>query len=112
MEHSQRHEPYQDDAPIVAPIIRTIINRRWVILLTASLVMLAAIAVLMFLPNQYQSDATLLVVNQQVPERYVIPTTTTTVNDALQALTKEVLSRRRLLAVIDEHGLYAAKRKK
>jgi polysaccharide biosynthesis transport protein len=112
MQNNDTREPYQDDAPLLPLIIRTIIGRRWVILLTASFVTLMAIVVLMILPNRYQSDATLLVVNQQVPERYVVPTTTTTVNDALQALTKEVLSRRRLLAVIEEHGLYPAERKK
>ena len=111
MQNPDRREPDDEGAPILPWILRTVIDRRWVILLTASVVALAAIAVLLRLPNRYQSEATLLVVNQQVPERYVIPTTTTTVNDALQALTKEVLSRRRLLAVIDEHGLYAAKRK-
>lgn len=112
MHNPDRREPDQDDGPFIAPMLRMIVGRRWVILLTASFVTLVAIAVLLLLPNRYQSDATLLVVNQQVPERYVIPTTTATVNDALQALTKEVLSRRRLLAVIDEHGLYAAERKR
>jgi polysaccharide biosynthesis transport protein len=112
MQNPDTHQPDQEDGPIVAPILRMIIGRRWVILLTAVVITLAAIAILLVLPNRYQSEATLLIVNQQVPERYVAPTTTTNVNDALQALSKEVLSRRRLLAVIDEHGLYAAKRKK
>ena len=46
-----------------------ITRRRWWILVPASGVALATIAVLSFLPNYYTSEATLLVVQQQVPQR-------------------------------------------
>jgi polysaccharide biosynthesis transport protein len=85
---------------------RTVTNYRWWILLTACSVTLSAIFVISLLPNRYRSDATLLVVQQQVPQRYVVPTTTASIADALQAMTQEVLSRTRLLAIIDEVGLY------
>src|SRR5262249_10997038 len=62
--------------------------------------------------NRYRSDATLLVVQQQVPQRYVVPTTTASIADALQAMTQEVLSRTRLLAIIDELGLYQKDKKR
>jgi succinoglycan biosynthesis transport protein ExoP len=85
---------------------RTVKRRCSWILLTACGVTLGTICVVLLLPNRYQSDATLLVVQQQVPQRYVVPTTTASMADALQAMTQEVLSRRRLLAIIDEVGLY------
>jgi polysaccharide chain length determinant protein (PEP-CTERM system associated) len=50
------------------------------------------------------------VIQQQVPERYVAPTTTTDVGDALQGMTQEVLSRSRLLSIVDSVGLYANER--
>ena len=64
------------------------------------------------MPNRYSSEAILLVVQQQVPQRYVLPTSTTDIREALQAIRQEVLSRTRLLQIIDEFGLYTAERKR
>ena len=72
----------------------------------------ATLFVLSRIPNSYSSEATLLVVQQQVPQRYVVPTTTTDIREALQATTEEVLSRTHLLAIIDEFGLYENYRKR
>lgn len=86
-------------------------GRSW-ILLTATAVTLITVAVLYQIPNRYTSEATLLVVPQQVPTRYVTPTTETNIADALQAMTQDVLSRARLLELIDEFGLYAKQRQR
>ncbi|MBV8865950.1 MAG: hypothetical protein JO210_11195, partial [Acidobacteriaceae bacterium] len=61
---------------------------------------------LSFLPKRYTSEATLVVVQQQVPERYVTPTSTTDIGAALEATTQEVLSRTGLLDIITEFDLY------
>ncbi len=87
-------------------------SRRWIVFLTAPVVALGALAVVSRIPNTYTSEATLLVVEQQVPQRYVVPTAATDMREALEATTQEVLSRTRLLAVIDEFGLYPRKKKK
>src|SRR5579883_1232364 len=71
---------------LVGRVLGLITRRRWHILGTAFVVTMATIAVLLVWPNRYQSEATLLVVQQQVPERYVTPTTTTELADALQAI--------------------------
>jgi succinoglycan biosynthesis transport protein ExoP len=85
-------------------------RRRWWILLTACVTTLATVGVVKMLPNRYTSEATVLVIQQQVPERYVTPTTTTDVSEALQGMTQEVLSRDRLLSIIDAVGLYPKER--
>src|SRR5256885_12647926 len=90
----------------------TIARRRWWILLPASVVVFATLLVLSRIPNRYTSEATLLVVQQQIPQRYVLPTTTTDIREALQATTQEVLSRSRLLQIVDEFGLYTKERKR
>ena len=84
-----------------------IIRRRWWILVTACSIALATVAFVSRLPDRYSSEATLVVRQQQVSQRYVEPTNTTTVSDALKSMTQEVLSRARLLGIIDEFGLYA-----
>jgi len=97
------------------PLPRTwgiVVRGRWWILLTATVVTLATVVALYQIPNRYTSEATLLVVPQQVPARYVTPTTETNIADALQAMTQDVLSRARLLELIDEFGLYAKERQR
>ena len=71
-------------------------------------VALATVAVLSRLPNHYNSEATLLVVQQQVSERYVVPTNSSGIAEELQAMTQEVLSRTRLLGIIQDFHLYQA----
>jgi len=86
-------------------------RRRWWVLLASALATMGTLVALSLIPNRYTSEATLLVVQQQIPQRFVLPTTTTDMREALQATTEEVLSRTRLLAVIDEFGLYAEDRR-
>lgn len=81
-------------------------RRRWWFLLPASVISIAAAAISFYLPNRYTSEATILVVQQQVPDRYVVPNTTTDLNHALQAMTQDVLSRSQLLRIINDFGLY------
>ena len=76
-----------------------------------AVVILASIAVLVRTPNRYTSEATIVVTQQRVPERYVVPTSTTDLTKDLQTMQEEVLSRTRLLSLIDEFGLYPKKRR-
>src|ERR1700688_1546728 len=92
-------------ADTVQRFVGIIVRQRWWILLITSVVALGTVAALYQIPNKYTSEATLLVVPQQVPSRYVTPTTETNIADALQAMTQDVLSRARLLELIDEFGL-------
>ena len=69
-------------------------------------------AVLPLIPLKYKSEATVLVVQQEVPERYVTPTTSTAIGEALQAMTQEVLSRTRLMEIIHELHLYSKEQRR
>ena len=102
-----------DDAPsLTLSQVKGIITRgRWWILLAMCTSAVVAIAVAYSLPPRFTSEATLLVVQQQVPERYVTPTSTLSIADELQAMTQEVLSRKRLLELIDQFGLYTKERR-
>ena len=87
-------------------LVSLVTRRRWWILVGTCVTVLATATILSRLPNRYTSEATLLVVQQRGPERYVIPTANTDTGKALQAVTQEILSRSHLLGVIDELGLY------
>jgi succinoglycan biosynthesis transport protein ExoP len=96
----------------LAQALNVAIRHRWWILLPAVVTTFATLILLSLIPNRYSSEATLLVVQQQIPQRYVLPTTTTDIREALQATTQEVLSRTRLLEIIDEFGLYSPERRR
>lgn len=93
-------------------LVSIIARRRWWILLGCSATTITTFFVLSQLPNRYSSEATLLVVQQQVPQRYVTPTTTTDIREALQATAQEVLARTRLTEIIGEFGLYQSERER
>ena len=103
-------EPGLDET--VGRLLGVVLRRRWWILIPAFCVPVAVVAVAMKLPNHYVSEATLLVVQQQVSQRYVQSDSTSTVAAALQALKLEVLSARGLLQIINDLGLYSDERKR
>lgn len=100
----------QDLSKTLHQFLRIAVRRRWWLLLPACGVALATITASLLLPNRYTSEATILVVQQQVPQRYVTPNSTYSVKQALESLTEAVLSRSRLLLMVDEFGLYPKER--
>jgi uncharacterized protein involved in exopolysaccharide biosynthesis len=64
-----------------------------------------------FLPTRYQAETLILVVPQQVPEQYVRASVTTRVEDRLQTITQQILSRTRLERIIQDFDLYPERRK-
>jgi polysaccharide chain length determinant protein (PEP-CTERM system associated) len=97
---------------LLGNLVGFVTRYRWWILLPFCCITLVTIGALFLLPNRYTSSATLLVVQQQVPQRYVVPNSTTDVTSALEAMKQEVLSRTQLLRMITDFGLYPKQRKR
>ncbi len=87
-------------------ILALLWRRRWWVLVPFAVCSLSALLVSRLLPNQYQSDTLIQVVPQRVPEDYVKPTVTTRLEDRLQSLTQQIMSRTRLERIVEEFGLY------
>jgi hypothetical protein len=64
-----------------------------------------------YMPARYQSETLILVVPQQVPEAYVKSTVTIHIEDRLQTITQQILSRTRLERIISDFNLYPERRK-
>jgi polysaccharide chain length determinant protein (PEP-CTERM system associated) len=92
-------------------LLRVVIRRRWWVLIPATVIALGASAITLLLPNRYESEATILVERQQVPERYVAANTTIDLREDLLVMTDAILSRTQLLQIIDEFALYPKERK-
>ena len=86
-------------------------RRYWLVLVPFAIVAAATAVVARALPDKYRSDTLILVVPQRVPESYVRSTVTTRIEDRLQSLSQQLLSRTRLERIIEEFNLYAEARK-
>lgn len=71
-----------------------------------------ATLVALLLPPVYKSSSTILVEGQQIPSELVRSTVTTVVEEAIQVITQQVMSRRKLLDIINRFSLYQDRRNK
>jgi uncharacterized protein involved in exopolysaccharide biosynthesis len=59
------------------------------------------------LPPRYRSTTLILVAQPTMPKDYVTPNVNDDIQERLQSITQQILSRTRLLHIIDELNLYA-----
>lgn len=86
--------------------LNVILRRKWLIVFTVFIILFGASAYCVIAPNLYESSTTILIIPQRVPEKFVSSTVTYSVEERLAATTDQILSRTRLLKVIDELGLF------
>jgi polysaccharide chain length determinant protein (PEP-CTERM system associated) len=86
-------------------------RRKWLAIPVCLGPLTAAVSLIVFLPNVYQSTATILVERQKVPESFVQSTVTGALETRIQTISQEILSRSRLDALIGRFGLYPDLRK-
>jgi len=91
-------------------VIAMLKRRVWYIVLSFVVITFVTALVAHFLPNRYRSEALILVVPQQVPESYVRSTVTTRIEDRLQSLKQQILSRTKLEQIIRDNNLYPRER--
>jgi polysaccharide biosynthesis transport protein len=82
-------------------------RRRWLLMLPIFLCWAAVWVVCWFLPAVYRSEALILIEQQKVPEHYVVSNVAASLQERLQGMTQQVLSRTRLRRTISELHLYA-----
>jgi succinoglycan biosynthesis transport protein ExoP len=89
-----------------------ILRRRiWYIVIPFVLILTGAIAYTIFAPRQYKASTLVLVSPQRIPEAFVQATVTSKVEERLQSIAQEVLSRTRLEQIINDLNLYPNERK-
>jgi len=60
------------------------------------------------LPPRYESSTLILVEQPTMPKDYVTPNVNDDLQERMQSITQQILSRTRLLHIIDQYNLYAA----
>jgi len=79
---------------------------RWWILLPMFLCWFLVWIVSWLLPTTYESEALILIEQQKVPEQYVLSNVSVNLQERLQSMTQQILSRTRLQEIIDTYHLY------
>jgi len=87
------------------------LRRIWYIVIPFIVIMAAAALYAFSLPKMYRATTLVLVTPQKVPESFVRPTVTSRIEDRLQSIRQEIMSRTRLEQVISEFKLYTEQAK-
>ena len=86
-------------------------KRRWLIVVPAVILPLAAGYYSMELKDQFRSTTLILVQPQKVPAQFVPTTVTAGIEERLQTISQQIFSRTRLEQIIQEFGLFAEERR-
>ncbi len=81
-------------------------RRKKVFIFVFSFVLAIFIGIAFILPPIYRSQTTILVEGQQIPKDYIKSTVTSYVQQRLQVINKQIMSRARLLEIVNQFNLY------
>ena len=81
-------------------------RRRWWLILPTFVIWAGVWGFSWLVPAYYKSETLILVEQQKVPAQYVVPNVTSDLQDRLQSMTQQILSRTRLMRIIDQFQLY------
>lgn len=87
-------------------------RRKWHILIPLGSISTIFVITALVLPPFYRSTSTILIEQQQIPTDFVKSTVTGYVDERLQAITQQMMSRTKLLEIINQFNLYADLRDK
>src|SRR5215831_7808454 len=96
-------EPSSPKAGRYAAIVS---HHKWLLIGSASVFWAVGLAVGLFLPAKFRSETVILVEQPQVLTQYVPPNVAIDLQQRMQSLTQQILSRTRLTQIIDTFGLY------
>lgn len=85
-------------------------QRRWLVILPALLVSIAAVATALLMKPLYRSQAIVVVESQQLPLELVNSSLTTVIDQRIAKVRQQVLSRPDLIALIQRYNLYPDER--
>lgn len=84
-------------------------SKRKFIVITILICVLIGTILYVVTPKKYQSTTTILIIPQRVPESYVHTTVSLRIEDRLASMRQQIMSRTRLLALIEELKLFDRK---
>jgi succinoglycan biosynthesis transport protein ExoP len=105
-------ELQESNEPIDLALIKGIVRRRrWQFLIPFFCGWVLVWGASWLIPSTYRSGTLILVEQPSVPEKYVVSNIDSDIQHQLDSITEQILSRTRLVRIIDNLGLYAQDRK-
>ncbi|MEN6373621.1 MAG: GNVR domain-containing protein [Smithella sp.] len=92
--------------------IEILLRRIWYVIIPFLIIAFGVSCYVIFAPRQYKASTLVIVSPQRVPEAYIQATVTSKVEERLQAIADEVMSRTRLEGIISELHLYEKEKKR
>jgi len=89
-----------------------LLRRRWWLIGSLFVCWLVAWGASRLLPSVYRSETLILVEQQKVPEQYVVANVSVDLQEQLQSMTQQILSRTRLERIIEKFHLYTRQRQR
>lgn len=83
-----------------------LVRRRWIVGIGLFGCWLAVWMMALLMPSVYKSETTILIESQKVPEEYVVANVSMDLQQRLEGMRQQILSRTRLQHIIDQFGLY------
>jgi polysaccharide chain length determinant protein (PEP-CTERM system associated) len=99
-------EEQSTEIPDLQEILGIVRRRRWLFLVPFFMGWLLVWTSSWFLPTVYRSGTLILVEQPAVPEHYVVSNVGDDLQSSLNSITQQILSRTRLLQIIDQYHLY------
>lgn len=90
----------------IGKILNAFYRRRGLIIAVFAIVFLLTTDVAFVLPRAYRSSSLILVTPQRLPASYVTSTVTSSIQDRIQSITQQILSRTSLEKIIKDFNLY------
>ena len=87
-------------------------RRLWWVVCPSLGIFLGTCAVALLLPNIYKSEATILIEGQQVTQDLIPSTVTMYADQRIQSINQELMSRSKLIDLIQKFDLYPENRKR
>ena len=89
-------------------IIEIIVKRRWYMIISFCLSMIAGICLAFTLPKIYSAQTLILVQPQRVPDNYVQSVVSTDIDSRINTISQQILSYSNLQKIIKDFGLFTA----
>ncbi len=106
-EVSESTEEQSSERPDIKSYLGVVRRRHIHFLIPLLIVWLAVWGSAWILPARYKSSTLILVEQSTMPKDYVAPNVSEDVQDRMQSITQQILSRTRLLSIIDKLHLYS-----
>ncbi len=99
-----------DTAPGLADYLAAFMRYRNKVLAVAMSLLLLTLAVAFLLPSVYESHATILIEQQEIPQELVRSTVTTYADQRVQVISQRVMTTNNLMNIVKKYDLYSDER--